>query len=173
MIGAKWCLMLCSFEECDPQALVHSEHVYRQPNADFSHSFSSLYLSLSLYLYLSLPPRLLSLPLLSLHLFHAQHSQAMSWNKSIYKTRLGCGSYGRRGFFPGPDHSTFSLPRYRIIPFCHARRQSKLWRVSLYLWQPYFGQCDAATTINHLRKRPGEFLLLHYAKWSAFLTIAW
>lgn len=111
-----------------------------------------LSLSLFLFLYLSLPLRPLSLPLLCFHLFHAPHSQAMSWNKSIYKTRLGCGSYGRRGSFPGPDNSTFSQPRYRIIPFCHARRQSKLWRVSLYLWHSYFGQCDSAATINHPRK---------------------
>lgn len=77
----------------------------------------------------------------------------MSWNKSICKTRLGCGSYGWRSFFPGPDNSTFfpSLCN-RIIPFCHARRQSKLWLVSLYLWHSYFRHCDAAATMNHLRR---------------------
>lgn len=145
--------MLCSFEERGPPAKVHiSKHTFsKRPKWSalsllYGHTAPVISRSLSpcgLYLYL----------FHSSICFHAQHSQAMSWNKSICKTRLGCESYGRRSSFPGPDNSTFfpSLCN-RIIPFCHARRQSKLWLVSLYLWHSYFHHCVAAATMNHLRR---------------------
>lgn len=43
-------------------------------------------------------------------------------------------------------------PCNRIIPFCHARWQSKLWLISIYFWHSYFRHCDAAATMNHLRR---------------------